>query len=160
MLKFELMPSQIPKFPDLQDPVNQPPKPCLFWRVSIAEGPCEGWFLDQNYRNVITDEDPSTPDVLADTHETRWTRTPKGSDIRFLNRPGTVDFVNAWNLSTQSGSGTRVPYFYQPYYENGWVQIPAIFFLGEDGEPEIMDRYCYCENGNCAADGRYFIQLP
>ena len=44
---------------------------CVYWRVSIADGPCAGWYLDQNFNNVNG----------GDTHETRWTRDPRGSDI-------------------------------------------------------------------------------
>jgi hypothetical protein len=46
-----------------------------------------------------------------------------------------------------------LPYFYQPFYENGWFQIPSIYFAGETGEPIRVDRYCYCEDGNCAGNG-------
>jgi hypothetical protein len=50
MLKFELLASEKPIYPDIQaaEFTGEAVVPCLFWRVSIADGPCEGWFLDQN----------------------------------------------------------------------------------------------------------------
>lgn len=76
MLKFELLEGigGKKKIADLTlaNPALSTNK-CVYWRVSIADGPCAGWYLDQNFANVNG----------GDTHETRWTRDPRGSDIMF-----------------------------------------------------------------------------
>jgi hypothetical protein len=71
MLKFELL-EGTKKIADLtQANPGLSTKKCVYWRVSIADGPCAGWYLDQNFGNVSG----------GDTHETRWTRDPRGSDL-------------------------------------------------------------------------------
>lgn len=80
--------------------------PCYFWRISIASGPCKGWFIHQNAEATETG---------GESFFTQFTREPKGSDVRFNNLTGSVDLVNAFN-----GIYEDRRYFYQPFYENGW----------------------------------------
>ena len=147
---------------------------CYYWRISVADGPCAGYFLDQNHEG----------DGAVEYHYTRWTKTPKGSDVQFHNIPGSVDFVNALNREIYGGNsiimslGLNGPQLYEPYYQNGWFQIPRTYFNryyspeqlaamdpdqlaefeGIDMEtqrPEVgflssFSNYCNCEDGNCA----------
>lgn len=45
---------------------------CYFWRIQIVEGPCAGYYLDQNH-SVNSD--------AQETHITRWSKNPMGSDV-------------------------------------------------------------------------------
>lgn len=91
-----------------------------------------------------------------------------GSDIQFSNKPGVVDFNNAWNNEIIQGNTNFTirygfePYYYMPYYANGWFQIPRLYLaLGpENFEADVDEplrggiisdsRYCNCVDGNCS----------
>lgn len=125
---------------------------CYFWRVQIASGPCAGYYLDQNH---------GLNGEAQETHITRWSKEPLGSDLQFSNRPGTPEFNNAWNNEIIQGNTNFAtfgftPYYYMPYYHKGWFQIPRLYgYIGASEQDALNgaiaseSQYCNCIDGNC-----------
>jgi len=90
---------------------------CGLWTVQIAEGPCAGWYLDQNY-NL---------EALINQREfvTQWRRERSMFALVFDNESVNLDQVNAFNLDPVN-LGNFMKY-YSPYWEQGRFQIPRHF---------------------------------
>jgi hypothetical protein len=135
---------------------------CAYWTIQIAEGPCEGYYIDQNMQSGDL-ENPFIENPAA-----KWVKTRDQFGIMFDNNPMTREDVNAYNaLNTYEN---RI--FYQPFYTNGRFQIPRIYMynLGSGvaqaeidldaayntdtlGDAQnyfaVGNRYCWCTDGAC-----------
>lgn len=145
---------------------------CAYWTIQIAEGPCEGYYIDQNMGAPVLDY-LGNP-LYIENPSTKWSKTRDQFGIMFDNNPMTRDDVNAWNADNTAEN--RI--FYQPFYSNGRFQVPRWFmfnlgsgiqqedidldapfgaytYAGPDTAPDLFavgNRYCWCTDGACDRD--------
>jgi len=92
---------------------------CYWWTLQLAEGPCAGYFFDQN-KEVIGG---------VTFYRAKWSQTERYGAFLMDNYPGTAEFVNLWNAEVNQS----IFRFYMPYYNTGHFQIPAILGDLSDG---------------------------